>query len=176
MPQGADPPLGAGVRRWRSGGTGGIRALASPKTASTPAVNVACRSRIRNRKPCPPAPHRHHEDASLPGHPFSGRVADDTTNVDPASADLPDDEHEASAQQHGIDREQVTRHHRLRLRDTTHPGRSRSSRRGVKTGRRRMFHTVLCRAPIFLDCVVRRAIRFNPRSRACESRLSHRGS
>ena len=27
-----------------------------------------------------------------------------------------------------------------------------------------------------LDCVVRRAIRFNPRSRACESRLSHQGS
>ena len=107
---------------------------ASANTASKRAVNLVSRSRIKNRKASARRPVAE-EVASLLGHPFAGRVPRDTEEVDPAGADLEDEERVDAAQQHGVDGEEVTCQHRVRLRAAElPPGRSGPAWCRVQTG------------------------------------------
>ena len=98
------------------------------KTASNAAVNLASRSRMRNRKPRP-ASSIHEQVARLLGQPRAGRVGGDAEQVYPAGGVLDDEERVEPVQRDGVEVKQVAGQDGVRLRaQELAPGRSGATR------------------------------------------------
>jgi hypothetical protein len=81
--------------------------LLQVKTASKAAVNLASRSRMRNRGRRPASSRVHDQVASQLSQPRSGRVRGDAEDVDAAGGVLDDEECVQPLQCDGVDMEQV---------------------------------------------------------------------
>jgi hypothetical protein len=102
-----------------------MRTSAPTRTASKAAVNLASRSRIRNRKPGGVVAEFHEQVAGLLGDPGSGWVGGDSGDVHSAAAVLDHDEQVEAAEEDGVDVGEVDREDRVGLRgDDLSPGRS----------------------------------------------------
>ena len=93
-----------------------MRTSMAVKTASKAAVNLASRSRIRNRKPPAGVVEVHEQVAGLLGQPGAGGVGGDAEDVYAAGGVLDDEEDVQPAQGDGVEMEQVAGQDRVRLR------------------------------------------------------------
>ena len=89
-----------------------MRILSVRKTSSKLAVNLASRSRTRNRTATSPLGEHHGQVAGLLDHPLSGGIGGDPAHVDPSGVELNEEEHVEATQQHRIDGEEVAGQHR----------------------------------------------------------------
>ena len=92
-----------------------MRTSMAVNTASNAAVNLASRSRMRNRKRWPASSRSMSEVAGLLGQPGAGRVGGDTQDVYAAGGVLDDEERVEPVQGDGVEVEQVAREDRVRL-------------------------------------------------------------
>jgi hypothetical protein len=101
----------------RGARTGVLSTLTSiaVKTASSAAVNVASRSRMRNRNRRPVV-EVHEQVAGLLSQPRAGRVGGDGEQVHATGGVLDDEERIQSAQGNGLEVEQVAGQDHVRLR------------------------------------------------------------
>jgi hypothetical protein len=93
-PDGTHPPFG--IRAFAMGAWGGIFSTATPaavNTAGKAALNLASRSRTRNRNPAARSPNSISRVAGGLGDPVSGRVGGDPGQAHPAAVDLDDEQH-----------------------------------------------------------------------------------
>jgi hypothetical protein len=94
-------------------------------TASNAAVNLASRSRMRNRKPLTGVVEIHEQVAGQLGQPGAGRVGGDTEDVHAAGGVLDDEERVQPVQGEGVEVEQVAGQDRVGLcPQELRPGRS----------------------------------------------------
>ena len=109
---------------------------AAVKTASKAVVNLASRSRKRNRKRRPVSSLKAHPQvAGLLGQPGAGGMGGDPEDVHPAGGVLDDDERVEPVQRDGVQVEQVAGEDRLWLcAEELRPARSCPPRRGVDAG------------------------------------------
>ena len=113
------------------------------KTASKAAVNLASRSRMRNRKRLAGVVEVHEQVAGLLGQPGAGGVGGDAEDVHAAGGVLDDEERVQPVQGDGVEVKQVAGQDRVRLRAqelasrSVRPGavRGRSRRRGGSSRR-----------------------------------------
>ena len=112
-----------------------MRTSMAVKTASKAAVNLASRSRMRNRKRLPGVVEVHEQVAGLLGQPGAGGVGGDAEDVHAAGGVLDDEERVQPAQGDGVEVEQVAGQDRVRLRaQELAPGRSGATRCGIDPG------------------------------------------
>jgi hypothetical protein len=114
----------------RGARTGVWRMLTSmaAKTVSTAAVNLASRSRMRNRNRRPVV-EVHEQVARLLGQPRAGRMGSDAEQMYSAGGVLDDEERIQPAQRDGLEVEQVAGQDRVRLSaQELAPGRSGATR------------------------------------------------
>ena len=86
-----------------------IRMPVEVNTASNAIVNLASRSRIKNRNFHDPVLQVHQQVPGLLGNPVTGRVRRHTQDVHPAGVDLDHEEDVDAAQQHGVNVEETAR-------------------------------------------------------------------
>ena len=75
-------------------------------------MNLASRSRIRNRTGSSPLGEHHGQVAGLLDDPRSDRAGGDSGQVDPSGVELDEEEHVEAPQQHRVDGEEVAGQHR----------------------------------------------------------------
>ena len=112
-----------------------MRMSMAVKTASNAAVNLASRSRMRNRKRLAGVVEVHEQVAGLLGQPGAGGVGGDAEDVHAAGGVLDDEERVQPVQGDGVEVEQVAGEDRVRLGpQELGPGWSGSPGRGVDAG------------------------------------------